>query len=260
MTVSTQAPLRFCWQPNIGMLVFAALFLPVTIALGFWQLERAEEKQALLSEYQGRELANPVVFNTQDSAVDQQYRRVRATGEFINSHTLLLENRIRHGKPGFEVLTPLALGEGQPWLWVNRGWIAGSLDRSQLPKVPDVTGSTTVWGHLYQAIDKPFTVGAETWRPQWPQVLQNFDTALLAAHLKTPFYPYTLRLDQESPAALETGWEVVNLSPATHTGYAVQWFTMALALVVLSVFANSNLAAVLKARRASPQTRSQPDE
>ena len=58
-----------------------------------------------------------------------------------------------------------------------------------------------------------------------------------------------MRLEADSPAALRTGWEIVTVSPEKHRGYAVQWFMMAAALVVLSAFANSNLAGWLKSRR-----------
>jgi cytochrome oxidase assembly protein ShyY1 len=56
------------------------------------------------------------------------------------------------------------------------------------------------------------------------------------------FFSYQLRLDQDSPGALQTGWATVSVQPAKHTGYAVQWFVMALVLLIMTVVANSNLA------------------
>ena len=52
------------------------------------------------------------------------------------------------------------------------------------------------------------------------------------------------------PGALETGWQVVNVVPGMHTGYAVQWSALSMALLILTLFANSNLGAVLKHRKS----------
>ncbi len=250
MTQQTQDKAAFRWQPNVGVLIFVAVFLPLTIALGFWQLSREAEKQALLDEYRAREVAAPVVLSTLDAKADQQYRRVRVRGAFLNEYTVLLENRVRQGKPGFEVVTLFKVEDNGAPIWVNRGWIAGYLERARLPEVPEVTGSAEIFGHLYRPLKEPFVVGEEVWRSQWPQVLQNLDMAALAEHLKMAPSPYQLRLDQGSRGALQTGWDVVNLMPEIHRGYAVQWFAMAIALVILAMFANSNLATRLFGKKS----------
>ena len=42
---------------------------------------------------------------------------------------------------------------------------------------------------------------------------------------------------------------MVNVTPAKHTGYAVQWFAMAFALGIIFIFFNTNLAELLKRRK-----------
>lgn len=242
---------RLIWQPSWGMLIFAAVFLPVTIALGFWQLSRADEKSTLLEEYQARESAPPVNLNALDLSGDHQYRRVVIQGQFVENRNILLENRIRQGKPGFEVLSPLETGSG--WLWTNRGWIEGSLNREDVPVVPPVTGEVRLIGHLYRQLGEPFTVGEERWRQQWPQVLQNFDRHWVDERTGAESLPYILRLDGGSTGALKAEWQIVNVMPEKHQGYAVQWFLMAVALVILSVFANSNMGSVIKQKRNKAQ-------
>jgi surfeit locus 1 family protein len=44
---------------------------------------------------------------------------------------------------------------------------------------------------------------------------------------------------------------VVNVTPAKHTGYAVQWFAMAFALGLIFIFRNSNLGELLKRRKSN---------
>ena len=243
MNQQTQNKPRFQWHPNLGVLAFVVIFLPLTIFLGFWQLSRAAEKQALLDEFRAREVASPVELSALMGSDDHQYRRVRVRGKFANEFTVLLENRVRQGRPGFEVVTLFNLEDNARPIWVNRGWIAGFPDRTQLPDFPAIDGVVELFGELYRPLQDPFVVGEESWRSRWPQVLQNLDQELLAEHMGIAVFPYQLRLAQGSRGALKTGWDVVNVMPEKHTGYAVQWFAMAIALAILAVFANSNLGA-----------------
>ncbi|MFC6755229.1 SURF1 family cytochrome oxidase biogenesis protein, partial [Halorubrum tibetense] len=55
-----------------------------------------------------------------------------------------------------------------------------------------------------------------------------------------------VQLAPESEGALMTNWPTVNISPMKHQAYAFQWFSMALALVILLLFANTNLLTLLK--------------
>ncbi|MEA3299151.1 MAG: SURF1 family protein [Pseudomonadota bacterium] len=238
----------FRWQPNRGILLFTLLFLPVTLSLGFWQLDRAEEKRMLAAEFQGREVAAKVNLDDLETGGDHQYRRVTATGRFDPDHAILLDNRVRQGRPGYEVVVPFQLAASGRWLLVNRGWIGAAASRDQLPAVAEVPGDVTLSGYLYQSPGEPFTLGAEQWRERWPQVLQNLDIAGVATLLEVELSPWTLRLDASSPGALAVGWEVINVQPEKHTAYAVQWFALAAALVVLALFANSNLGALVRRR------------
>ena len=60
------------------------------------------------------------------------------------------------------------------------------------------------------------------------------------------FLSYQLRLDQDSVGALKTGWTTVAVQPEKHIGYAVQWFAMAITLLIMTIIANSNVVSWLK--------------
>ena len=77
---------------------------------------------------------------------------------------------------------------------------------------------------------------------QWPVRVGWISAARAEELFGEPFAPYQLRLDQSSLGALQTGWATVSVQPAKHTGYAVQWFVMAVVLLIMTVIANSNLA------------------
>ena len=67
--------------------------------------------------------------------------------------------------------------------------------------------------------------------------------------------PGILKLDEASPGAFRTGWQAVNMMPERHTGYALQWFGLALALAILTLFANTNLATLWRYYRHSSTTK-----
>lgn len=235
------------WQWNARILCFALIFLPITVSLGFWQLQRAEQKVAILAAQNGRIEAPAVDLKGVVTEADNQFRNVWVTGDIDNDRTLLLDNRVRHGRPGYEVLTPLrVVSDGKSlWLLVNRGWLMGGVDRSKLPTVPRLEAEM-LQGYLYRS-EPGVVLKDEAWqRGISPQVIQTLDGAKAADYLGGFVYPYTLRLRDTLNNELETGWQVINVSPEKHIGYAVQWFLMGLALMVLSLFANSNLAEVLR--------------
>ena len=251
------------WQWNAKTLMFVALFFPLTLSLGVWQLQRADQKQEILAEHHLRRTTEPVALSTINLNEDHQYRRVSAHGEPDGQRYFLLDNRTRRGRAGYEVLWPLKV-KGM-WVLVNRGWVDGGLDRQILPKVSSLEsvleGGASLEGYLYRA-DKAIVLGEQEVIRGWPQVVQQVDMAMLSERLGLSarqglsegageaLFPYVLRLEGlsgqgagelNSKNGLQLGWIVVNILPAKHTGYAVQWFAMALALLILSVASNSNL-------------------
>ncbi len=75
-------------------------------------------------------------------------------------------------------------------------------------------------------------VNAET----WPQVVQKIDITAWSDTLDLPLRPYTVRLTQESTGALLANWQTINMLPEKHKAYAVQWFSMAAALVLMYLY------------------------
>ena len=258
--LQSQQAVLFHWQWNKKLLWFALIFLPITVTLGFWQLQRAEQKQDILLAQQQRVDAAEVAIDAVLTEPDNQFRNVVATGGVDKHRIFLLDNRVRHGRPGYEVLVPMELktsGSTQ-WLLVNRGWLAGGLDRSVLPKIPSLKAGAT-HGYLYRSPGKSIVLKDEAWaKDQWPLVIQAIDIEKISYHLGFDVYPYILRVgdkhdshsqidgfNSDKTAVLETGWPIINVQPEKHIGYAVQWFLMALALLVLTIFANSNLSEVI---------------
>ena len=66
-------------------------------------------------------------------------------------------------------------------------------------------------------------------------------------------FPFPVRIDAGEPGALQVDWQVVNMSPQTHQGYAVQWFAMAAVLLVFYLFRSSNFWQLIDGFRESRQ-------
>ncbi|OUS13974.1 hypothetical protein A9Q89_00425 [Gammaproteobacteria bacterium 53_120_T64] len=253
----------FQWHWNWKVLAFTVFFLPVTLSAGFWQLHRAEEKTDILAAQGALRNKPPVMFTSLQSRFDapsddggeslaQRYLRVIAEGDIHPQQVFLIDNRVQGGRPGYEVLLPMQVrlvsGE-MGWLMINRGWIAGGLDRSQLPAIPAMLEGSKVLGYLYKPLAEPLLLAADIWAAnQSPLVIQHFDQAKLESYLGASVYPYMLRLEESHPGSLRVDWLIVSAQPEKHTAYAVQWFSMALALLILTVFANSNIATYFSGR------------
>ncbi len=252
---------RFEWRWNLKLLIFAGVFFPLTLGLGVWQLQRAEQKREILAEHELRRGAEPVELSNLDTTIDHQYRRVWLEGKPHKQQFFLLDNRMRRGRVGYEVLWPVQMGE--QWVLVNRGWVYGGMDRRILPKVQEfglrASGELKVAGYLYRGRGEALVLGEQEAINGWPQVVQQIDMDLLDERFGEAFYPYVLRIDGPTGQGRESvetnefdaSWVIVSVSPAKHIGYAVQWFTMAFALLVLWVIANSNMGEWLRHRRTT---------
>jgi len=241
-----QKKVSFQWQWNWKVVLFVVFFLPILVNLAFWQLDRADEKSQLLDTYNQRRIAEPQQLSQLLEGGEYLYVRVNTIGKYDNGSPLLLDNRVRRGRPGYEVISPFQTVDGQ-WLLVNRGWIGSGLDRRVLPEINDVSGDVTLKGYLYKSLGKQIMLGEDLWEPnKGPAIIQNASPDTVSEKLGQKFYDYHLRLEADSPGALETGWMIVNVQPGKHTGYAVQWSALALALIILGLFANSNLGSVVR--------------
>ena len=62
------------WDSNWKILITVLIALPLLLRLGFWQLERGEEKQQLQAQYAAQALMLPVDLETQDASIGR-YKR-----------------------------------------------------------------------------------------------------------------------------------------------------------------------------------------
>lgn len=243
----------FHWQPNKNLLLLSLCLFPLLIALGLWQLDRADEKQRILNQYNANQQASPAGAEALHSQTNLQYRSAWLEGELDANRRIILDNRVANGKPGYEILEALTVAGMEQKILVNRGWVPASLDRSILPQIEAVKGQVQFRGALYQTLGGYRLDDGITQAAEWPARVGWISAERAETLFAESFFSHQLRLDQDSPGALQTGWATVSVQPAKHTGYAVQWFAMAMVLLIMTVIANSNLADWLKQRRNQGQ-------
>ena len=142
----------FHWQPNKNLLFLSLCLFPLMIALGFWQLDRADEKQRILNRYNANQQASPAGVEALHSRTNLQYRSAWLEGELDAKRRIILDNRVANGKPGYEILEALNVAGMGQMILVNRGWVPASLDRNILPQIEAVEGQVKFRGVLYQSL------------------------------------------------------------------------------------------------------------
>jgi len=229
------------FRPALVPTVAFLLVLPALIALGIWQLHRAEEKTVLQQQYDSRSSGPPVALGAQ--VVDRQqmrFRKVEATGNYDYARQFLLDNRVLDGVVGYHVITPLKIRHSSTLVLVNRGWVPGNPDRSILPKADGPANEVTVTGIAVVPHDKVFQLATEDKiGKEWPKVWQTLNMKRFRAAAPEDLQPVVVLLDPQSKAGgFERQWRRLDTGIAIHQGYAFQWFSLAVALAAIFFLVN----------------------
>lgn len=218
------------WLPSL----LVALLLPALCGLGVWQLQRAEEKRGLLASFEERRQAEPLSLEALERSRDPAYRRVRLQGHFDGEHSLLLDNRIRDGRAGVELLQPFYDQPSGLWVLLNRGWLPWP-DRRTPPRFTTPDGAIRLNAWVYVAPPGGLRLQGGVPERGWPRLVGAVDSEALWRQLGRGGLPFEARLEA-GPASYRVDWPVVAMSPDKHLGYAVQWFALATALLGLFIY------------------------
>lgn len=240
--------LKISWQT----LVLAVIAIALLMALGLWQLARAEQKAQLNRQLMQRSEAAAVPIEQYFSLSDQsdaslQGQSVTLEGEYVAAKTLIIENQYYRGKVGVEVFTPFRLKERERSLLVSRGWLAQPADVALaipiLPMGPGVKLTATVYQPSLEAF---FTAPKPT--GSMPIRLHHFDWSVINTLLGPALLPVIARLDEGSPGLLLGHWPSKRFDPSVHRRYALQWFAMALLVLLALLVGGTNIVQLLDRR------------
>jgi surfeit locus 1 family protein len=235
------------WKIHWPLTAFVALLLPCLLGLGYWQVQRAEQKRVMLAQFEQRRDSVPIEL-AQLPAQPELYTRVSVTGAYDNEHSFLLDNRISRGRFGYEIITPLRPTGATRALLVDRGWIEGDPSRLQRPVIAAVEGTVTLTGYVYRESEHVQLVANILNEQRWPKLIQSLRVEDLQAQLGVTVFPFIVRIDAAMPGAQLADWQIVfpGFGPERHTAYAVTWFAMAATLVVMWLLLSSNLWSTIK--------------
>ena len=222
------------FRPGLLPTLVVLALLALLLALGGWQLQRADEKSALLASQEARRQAPAQPIGELERSADPAFQRVLLRGYFDAEHSLLLDNRTRDGRVGVELLQPFYDQPSGLWLLLNRGWLPWP-DRRTPVAFSTPPGALQLQAWIYVAPGESFQLQADQPGNAWPQLLTRVDAGALWRQLGRAGWPYELRL-LPGPAAYQADWAVVAMGPEKHLGYAVQWFALAVALACLFIY------------------------
>ncbi|MFT5033048.1 MAG: surfeit locus 1 family protein [Bermanella sp.] len=216
-----------------GLALLVVIMAAVLLGLGYWQLQRADEKRTLIqAQAQQRDL--PALRVASSSQILPEYRAVIVRGRFDAARYWLLENRIFRGRYGFEVVSPFTLTDGSSLL-VHRGWLPGDRSRRELPQVDTPSGELELMGFIDQGGATGFQLAGASEDAGWPKRVQWLPAEQAAAALDVRLPDVLLRLQEGEPGMYTQTYHAVNMPPQKHVGYAVQWFGMAAIISFLYV-------------------------
>lgn len=236
-------PLRLgsrVFEPRALTTLLALLGVTALVSLGRWQLHRADEKRALYALFDSGADATRSI----DAATPRlsRYQHVEAVGTYDSSRQILIDNMSNaKGQAGYFVITPFALRNGG-WLLVNRGWVPVGASRAEKPRVGVSGEEREIKGRVDDLPRAGLRLGDRTsLAPPYP-VVGNFPThaelTTLLGGLSWSRAAEVVLLDATEPDGYLREWQPPGFPPVRHVAYAVQWFALAIALVVIYVVTN----------------------
>jgi surfeit locus 1 family protein len=220
----------------IAALVIAGAGL--CVRLGVWQLSRWYQKRALNARLAEAEHLPPLRAQVAPPFAQVRGHYLELPGYYDQRYQVVIGGHVHRDVPGVEVITPLVLGDGGAVL-VNRGWVpvasAGpvSLAPYDEPGPQRVVGypeSLLTGRHAPPLAVRTTATGTVYWA-------ESLDLDTLAARLPYALAPYALRQapgpgvppqpERSRPERMEEGM---------HLGYAIQWFSFAVILLVGSIW------------------------
>jgi len=203
----------------------------LTAYLGNWQLERAAYKLAMQARLDSAEHAPAVrIPSLPADAETFSYRRAEGTGQFVPQATIFLDNRVRDGVVGYEVVTPLRLSASSLHVLVNRGWVKASSSRTELPEVSTPKGVVTVSGLALPPVTRYVELSDETVSGR---VWQNLKFEQYAQRYGLALQPLILQQRNELQDGLVRVWKRPDTGVDKHRAYALQWFVMSAVIAIL---------------------------
>lgn len=226
---------RFMMQfkPSLASTGVLAILALGFVQLGNWQLQRANEKDLRISQFENAGTINDL---PAPGAVSE-FSEINLVGRYDPKRHVMADNQMLNGRTGVHVYS-LFHTETEETILVNRGWMPLPADRT-LPVVDPDPGIISIHGHLGSIPAPGRRLGPvdAVYPDRWPQLLTYPDLTAIEKAVNMNIYPWVLFLNATSPGGFEgRNWTPVFMTPAKHRGYAFQWFALAVSCVLAWLF------------------------
>lgn len=209
----------------MGYFAVALIFAIACVSLGNWQMNRREAVVANITKIQENYSGTVIDYadiagNFADFDAAKEWTQVRLVGQYLTEDQRIVRNRPLNGTPGYEVLVPLRLVNGDTVI-IDRGWLPiGNKEAGHPDIIPEPeSGTVEVIARLKPAeprLDRGAPAG------QLASIELNDYAAQLSYPIKTGAYG---QVAKESPAAASNpvAFPAPSIDEGSHLSYAMQW-------------------------------------
>jgi len=213
-------------------LIIATLVL--LISLGFWQLDRADEKRAIEDQIDSANSDDEEFVTSVEFLKDKEYYHVRLQGSYVGDKQFIYDNQIVDQISGYYVLTPFILKGASKAVLINRGFIPWRGRRDTLANVDIGEKPTEAKVQISIPIKRMELKVSET-TGDFPVFIQALNLDEMSTIASLDFASVIGLLNPESENGFVRQWEPYTGSIERHIGYAIQWFLMAFVLAFIGI-------------------------
>jgi surfeit locus 1 family protein len=228
---------NFISNIRLPWLIFTLLVFSGLVKLGFWQSDRALQKEqriatiAQLSQTQA--LSVEQVLSETNEINDLP---VMMNGEFDNEIIFLLDNQTNKGQLGYRVYQ--VFNSANKAVLVNLGWVLGSINRQEIPDIQAITGKFQLSGHVRKIEQGIMLMEQVLVKNTWPLRVQQIELDKFSTLISRQLLPFVVYLDKTESVGYEKNWQPIVMPPEKHRAYAFQWFSLAVAWLLLMIWAS----------------------
>ena len=203
--------------------VFVYFIILVLLSLGFWQLYRLSWKLDLINQIENSLKVEPIELQNVEK---KNYLRIKTSGQIDFEKQIYLYNLNETGKPGFEVINPIKVGN-EDYL-INRGWI--SFDQKNKPEINVVDQKNIIGTLMLQSKSSSFKPKNEVDKNYWFTL--NREDILKFTGKNFSKYIIYLNGNYENPRPRVITAKISN----NHKKYAITWFSMAISILLIYLY------------------------
>ena len=203
--------------------VFVYFIILTLLSLGLWQIYRLNWKLELIEQIENSLKNDPVELSNIEK---KNYLRIKTSGEIDFDKQIYLYNLNDNGKPGFEVINPIKIGN-EDYL-INRGWI--SFDKKNKPEINIIDQKNIIGTLMLQSKSSSFKPKNEIDKNYW-FTLDREDILKFTGRNFSKYIIY-LNGNYENPRPKVITAKISN----NHKKYAITWFSMAISILLIYLY------------------------